>query len=304
MPIVVLKQVNHIRVKPLPLADRRSIQRPRPGPLLRPVIKEQKRHSLATRPRQVTPTKERVTKKVPVSVGYTPPPIQIPDNKLLQWKGTGRILIIIGNGPSHKMADLPRLKSHPLIDMMAINKPDDRVWPTQYWFFCDNSQYRRHIHLWDTYHGTIINTTSILEKKENNFKIKSLGNLGFSLDMNKGLYIGRSSVYAAMQISTWMDYNHVYIFGCDMSAVGGKLYPWGTNPDVRDDERARRFDVEAKSYTWAAQYLHPGVKKKFTFCSEFNPYDFIDKFEMIPHNIAVDKILERANILLQGKPNG
>lgn len=81
-----------------------------------------------------------------------------------------------------------------------------------------------------------------------------------------------------------------------MAAVDGKLYAWGTNPDVKDSERLKRFIGEAKSYEYAGQHLPASTRARFTFCSEFNQWPFIQKFNQLDHISAIDKILAYANI--------
>lgn len=213
------------------------------------------------------------------------------------WKikgvGKGRILIIVGNGPTHKEAPLPELAKQPNIDIMAINKPDERLWPPKYWLFCDNTQLKRHRTLWEAYQGIVINSSAIREAKQNGVRVKSLHVKGFSTDLREGMVIGHSSVYAALQVALWMDYDHVYVFGCDMNAVGGKLYSWGSNPDVSDDARMKRFKVESESYQWMADNVRIDIKKRYTFCSKYNPWLFTKAFEILDHMEAIKIIIDR-----------
>jgi hypothetical protein len=210
--------------------------------------------------------------------------------------GSGKVLLIIGNGPSIKEVELQKLRGHNKIDMMSINKPDSRLWPTEYWLFCDTSQYKRHEDLWTDYSGHIINTTAIRHQKPNSLQVKNIDGVGFSKDLVKGFYVGRSSVYAAMQVGLWLNYDHIYIFGCDMAAVkiDGKemLHFYGVNPDVKPKNRAARFDNEAKHYRHAANDLPDAIRSRFTFCSIYNKYDFVNKFNRMDHRKAVEKILE------------
>jgi hypothetical protein len=152
----------------------------------------------------------------------------------LRWKGRGKVLVMIGNGPSITEVPLEQLLHQPKIDTLTINKPDQRLWPTTYWAFFDLSQFRRHEDLWNGYSGTIFNSTAIKRQKPTSMQFKNIGGRGWSHDLLKGLHIGRSSVFASMQIAAWMDYDQVYIFGCDMHPLGlnGKLHFYGQNPDV------------------------------------------------------------------------
>lgn len=220
----------------------------------------------------------------------------------LKGTGKGKILIIVGNGPSILEAQLEKLRGQPLIDIMSINKPDGRLWPTKYWLFCDSTQWKHNKELWDTYNGTIFNTTAISQSKRNAIHIRNLGGDGFSTNLLDGFYIGRSSCYAAMQVALWLDYDHIYLFGVDMKSVtinGKRLtHYYGENPDVRSINREARFDNEAKHYQHAANTLTVPVRAKFTFCSTYNPYPFIDRFSRLDHHTAADHIL---STLVDGK---
>lgn len=208
-------------------------------------------------------------------------------------------MAIIGNGPSIGEAPLERLKGIKNLDILSINKPDERLWPTSHWAFFDRSQIRRHEVIWNSYEGMLFNSTAIKEQRTNSMQFKHLGGTGFSKDMTKGLYIGRSSVYASMQIALWMDYNQIYIFGCDMNPEGlnGKLHFYGVNPDVEPSLRGQRFEKEAASYVYAAEHLTDADRAKFTFCTEYNPWPFVKSFSEMSHKTAVDHIREHAKKL-------
>jgi hypothetical protein len=213
----------------------------------------------------------------------------------LKNTGAGRILVIIGNGPSYTEAPLEKLMGHNKIDLMSVNKPDQRVWPTKYWCFVDQSQVERHRDLWKNYKGTPINAGSVRDRKGGQVVVRNIAGLGFSRDLLAGFYIGRSSVYSAMQVAHWMNFVKVYIFGCDMCTVGGKLYPWGTNPDVDDKNRKARFEKEANSYLYAARNLNDAERSKYVFCSSYNPWPFMNFFARLDQKTAVDAILETAS---------
>jgi hypothetical protein len=190
---------------------------------------------------------------------------------------------------------LAKLRNHRTIEFMSINKPDARIWPTQYWAFFDLSQLRRNEDLWNSYDGTIFNSTAIKRQKANSMQIKNMGGKGWSRDLSKGLHIGRSSVYAAMQIGAWMDFEHVYIIGCDMNpeGLGGKLHFYGNNPDVDPQIRKDRFKSEAEHYSYAADVMSAEERARFTFCSDYNHHAFVDKFSRISHKELVEYLLER-----------
>jgi hypothetical protein len=217
------------------------------------------------------------------------------DNILrLKGMGQGRILIVLACGPSVNEIPVEKLVGDSKIDIMCINKPNPRVWPSKYWTFCDQTQYSHNLSYWEKYSGTIINAASVRARHRNQTLIRNLSGTGFSKDLMKGFYIGRSTTYASMQIALWMNYPHVFIFGCDMAAVDGKLHYYGQNPDVGNANRIERFKQEGESYSYAAKNLLQEERDRFTFCSNYNKFDFIKSFKSLDHTTAVDKILELA----------
>jgi hypothetical protein len=167
--------------------------------------------------------------------------------------------------------------------------------------FCDQSQYRRNQEYWADYKGTIINASSVRATHPNQTLIRTIAGKGFSRDMTKGLHIGRSTTYSAMQVALYMGYNQIYIFGCDMGAVDGQMHRYGQNPDVSNENRARRFDKEAEHFAWGTKSLKDYERSKFVFCSTHNKYDFIKQYETLDQKIAVDEVLRRANGLMTKK---
>lgn len=220
--------------------------------------------------------------------------------KAIKNKGYGRLLIIVGNGPTLNEVDTSLLRNHSRIDTLSINKPDQRLWPTTYWSFFDMSQLRRHEDLWNSYNGIIFNSTAIKRQKQNGIQVKNIGGKGFSKDLTKGLNIGRSSVFASMQIALWLNYDHVYILGCDMNADGidGKLHFYGTNPDVDPTVRKERFAKEAEYYDYAANILGEEDCKKFTFVSSHNHWPFVTRYNKLDHVGSANKIIEHADKLV------
>lgn len=221
--------------------------------------------------------------------------------------GKGKTLIMVGNGPSISEVDLSPLRNHPKIDLMSINKPDPRVWPTEHWLFCDATQFKRNEELWGDYQGQIYNTTAIRHHKPNSLQIKNIGGMGFSKDLMIGFHVGRSSVYAAMQVALWLGYDHTYIFGCDMSAVtiNGKemMHFYGSNPDVQPKNRAARFENESRHYEHAAGDLPDAIRAVFTFCSSHNKFKFVERFNNRLHQKdAVATIIERVDMNEHPKP--
>lgn len=320
----MLKPIIHIKVKPIPAKSFVSVRHNQPiraRPIVRSVKlnKSQQRNTKPSRPvyniskksintiknKQIIEHKTRSIGRVgqtprktqpAIRSTATPPPHAAIINSISNI-GVGKILVIIANGPSKTEIPLELLKGHDKIHTMVINKPDDRIWPTTYWTFCDDSQRRRHQTQFNSFNGYMFNTQSVKENKPNAVKIPSLSGKGFSLNLVKGLHIGRSSTYAGMQVAAWMNYDKIYVFGCDMTSVNGMIYPWGSNPDVNDQTRMKRFEHEAEHYTWAGNNLPQHIRDKFVFCSSYNPYEFTSKFNKWSHIGAVEKILEHSKTL-------
>lgn len=215
----------------------------------------------------------------------------------LRGKGRGRVLVIVACGPSIKEVALEKLQGIEPVDIMTVNKPDARIFPTKYWIFCDQTQHTRNIDLFDRYTGTLINAWTIGVKHPNQIMVKVLQGKGFSKNLCLGFHIGRSTTYAAMQVAYWMGYERVYIFGCDMSAVNGQMHHYGKNPDVDDATRARRFQAEAENYAFGAQLLSNDERQRYVFCSTYNPFEFVGKFQRASQVEAVDMILSVAQKL-------
>lgn len=210
--------------------------------------------------------------------------------------GRGKTLVILACGPSVNEIPIEKLKGHPLIHIMCINKPNPKVWPSTYWAFCDQSQYRRNKEQFRTYSNLIINSTAVRERKsDNQIIIRSRPKLGWSRDLTQGFYIGRSTVYANMQTALWMDYSRVYIFGIDMCKVGGSLHFYGNNPDVDDDVRMSRFKKESDNYEKAYNTMNERERDRFRICSSYNPWPFAEMFGKIDHKKAIDVIIKEAD---------
>lgn len=220
-------------------------------------------------------------------------PIYLEKTKAIKDNGRGKTLIIIGNGPTLNEVDLRGLKHKPGIEFLSVNYPDPRLWPTDYWAFFDSSQIQRHAALWDEFNGTIFNSSSIQRRKTGTIQFRNIGVKSFSKDLVDGLCIGRSSVFASMQIALWMNFDKVFIFGVDMNPSTDlkKLHFYGTNPDVLPENRAKRFEKEAEYYVTAFESMSEMERDKFTFCSSINPWPFMSMFKKLDHKTAASEIL-------------
>lgn len=287
-PILPQKPSNSI-VKSVPIVKKIEIHKviskpaatPQPVTKSKPIIRN-----------QIKP--QKIHKERPVSYIVTDiTPQSISNISKIKNTGMGKILCILGNGPSLNEVDTKHIKRLN-IDILSINHPDPRVWPTKYWAFFDASQMRRHSELWDSYNGIIFNSTAIKKQKETSMQFRSLRTKGFSRNLIDGIHIGRSSVYASMQIALWMNYDYVFILGVDMNpnGIGGKLHYYGTNPDARPEDRIKSFEKEAENYEHAAHVLNEDERKRFFFCSEYNNWPFTTKFNKLSQKSVLEKISE------------
>lgn len=213
--------------------------------------------------------------------------------------GEKRILVVVGNGPSVNEVELDKLSNRPKIDLLSINKPDPRVWPTKFWSFYDTSQLRRHEDLFNAYEGILLNSTSIKRHKNNSTIFRNIGGMKFSRDLISGLCIGRTSCFATIQLALWMKYDRIYFFGVDMDPEGidGRLHFYGTNPDVDPSVRKTRFKFEAEYFDFAADNMEYHERKRFFFCSSYLNWPFKARFNHLDHKLAIDEILKYESTL-------
>lgn len=295
---VVQNVVISSKTKQIKLTDLRTVITPKssavaPATPAAPAVRQPSKSAVANNGRLI---KRKSSGKLVVKhITAEPNPESTPKILGIRGIGKGKILVIVGNGPSINEVDLHLLKGHPRIEFLSINKPDKRVWPTQYWSFFDSSQFMRHQDLWNDYSGYIFNSSMIKRQKANSMQFRLISE--WSKDLVKGLHIGRSSVYASMQIAAWMGFEHVYIFGCDMhpDGVNGVLHFYGQNPDVPPEIRKTRFANEANYYESAAKQLTDLERKKYTFCSEYNPWSFPDLYNRMSHIGSIGHILNHAD---------
>lgn len=300
--IVSVKSPTVVRIKappptPVSVADRlRDFVKPTIVIRSQPVVKERPSNnngvSIESRPRSLEPIRRPPNKRGPTITRITGDVSaqDVAAAQKIKGAGKGRILVILGNGPSLAEIDTSKLVGLDFVDTMMVNKPDERCWPTTYWTFFDPSQLHRNKHKWDTYSGISFNSAAIKGDRPGTIRFKNINNGGFQRNLAKGINIGRSSVYASIQIGMWLGYDRIYIIGCDMTDVNGKLHYYGNNPDVTAEERKRRFENESKCYTDAASVLTESERANIIFCSSYLKYQFVNRFQRIDHKYAIEFI--------------
>jgi hypothetical protein len=215
----------------------------------------------------------------------------------IQNSAVGRSILILGNGPSLNQIDTAKCSEIPNLDICTINVPDKRCWPTKYWAFYDISQYNMHRELYNEFSGTIFNSTTIRGDNQRAIKFKHIQGVGYSRNAVDGIYVGMSSVYATIQISMYMRFDHIYVAGCDMSQSVDKnnTHFYGVNPRVKPVTRIERFKKEANWYNHMSSVLNEDERGRITFCSKgINPWGFINSFNSIEPqntlNLLYDKL--------------
>lgn len=284
-----LKKIIKTAVKKQIIAQPKQIQRQTHQPISYSPIK-----ILYNKPNQL----KKLTKSKEPIIKYATPepsPESLAQIQRLRNTAIGRILVILGNGPSLNELELEKLRGLPKVDTLMVNRPEQRIWPTTYWAFFDKSQQRRHKEFIDSYSGQIFNSTSVKLNTPKALQLKNRTKKQFSLDLTEGIHIGRSSVYASMQIALWLGYSKIYILGVDMSPDGidGKLHYYGTNPDVDPKVRKMSFVKESEYYKKAITILGENAKK-FIFASNYNPWDFVNNYSRLDHKIVINEIIKES----------
>jgi hypothetical protein len=227
--------------------------------------------------------------------------------RALRNAGAGRILVVVASGPSVNEVDLTPLKEHALVDTLSINTPHPALNPTTYWAFCDDDVYDRDPELFHTYPGVILNSWNVRAARpevlnaENQVLIPYVDemSLPFSRNLLQGYVLGKSTTYASLQTALWMNYDKVFVFGCDMCRPPGAkhLHFQGGLHEMEPGEREERFALEAEHYLLAARHLTPTERSKFIFCSAYNPWPFLRYFGHLDHREAVEHVLRLASVL-------
>lgn len=293
-PVIISQKPNVAQIKPTPPP-------PSPKPIARPIQRAVPQQRPAVSPKStqaVSPVQKSHLKQSKGSPLRNRGDREIERYRVaiekLRGVGKGRVLIMVACGPSVLEVDFSPLKGHPLIDFMTINRPEPRLHPTRYWAFCDHSQYTRSKDLFESYTGIVINAWGVRARHPNQVLVRNMqGKYGFSKDLLKGYFIGRSTTYANMQTAHWMDYDKVFIFGCDMCKPpnSDKLHFYGVNQDVDPSIRMKRFEQEAQHYLEGARILSAQEREKFVFCTAYNPWPFMQHFPKLDHREAVAHIL-------------
>lgn len=213
----------------------------------------------------------------------------------LKGRGKGKSLVVCGNGPSLAEAPLDRLKGLSNVEFLAINVPDPRVWPTQYWILLDSVNMLRPecAGFIPDYQGIVI-TNHVKKNVQFRHMVRILLHRGSGIgrDMLCGVRMGNSSGYVALQAALYMGFQDIYFFGLDMwKSEDGELWNFGENSGIRPETRLKMFEADAEYWNIGADQLTPDERAHIFVCSTLNPWPFVKKFTQLSPIKGVEKII-------------
>lgn len=201
-----------------------------------------------------------------------------------------RSLVIQANGPSlNDVQGLELLKDAPGLDTLVVNTPHPALWPSTYWCFADHEITQRHKDLIPSYEGTIISCLRVPEAKHV-LDFDQKRGIGWSRDWDFGLFIGRSTTYAALQFATIKGYRRIYVLGLDMQETDGRRFHNYDEQHNPPEIRCKRFAGEAVFYDHMAYSLSEEERSRIVLCGRAS-WPFTTKFTRLSPETAVGHIL-------------
>lgn len=199
--------------------------------------------------------------------------------KALRGSGAGRRLVIVASGPSVARVDFSQVKDREDTDFLFVNRPLPILLDiAKYWAVNDQPIVMQHLAEMRQFKGEIICGSSAFVPGRDCIKVTSAPGRGFSMDLERGFHLGRSTTLSSLQVAVWCGYESIVVCGCDMNADGQLYFTGETNPVVSDNIRRRRFDLEAENWAYAAESLPEEIRRRITFVTDLNPYPFIQQF--------------------------
>lgn len=207
-----------------------------------------------------------------------------------------RRCFIIGNGPSLLVKDLEKLKAENEISFAAngiYHIYDDTNWRPNYYVIVDLFGYK--VWMQDGMKGNLQNSffadyyyTNIKKIEGANYfhYLSSVEEtLGFSEDITKGLYSGRTVTYAMIQLACYMGIKEIYLLGVDWTGgkgTGKPRYDFYNKTEILSAQPYDAFMDEKKAFITAKMYAENHGIKIFnaTRGGELEVYDRVD-FDML-----------------------
>ena len=196
----------------------------------------------------------------------------------IQNIGQGRNLIIVASGPSVRDINFEGLDN--TYDALYVNRPYSPLGHiAKYWAVNDQPIVNQHLRHMQKFPGQMICGASSFVRGRDIIKIKVLAGAGFSLDLIRGFHLGRSTTLSSLQAAFWMDYDHIYIVGLDMTTA--EYHDKSDNPNVSPTARIERFKNEATYWRRATEILiEQNLIHKVTMVTNCNPFPFVQEYEI------------------------
>jgi hypothetical protein len=170
----------------------------------------------------------------------------------------GERCFILGGGPSLEGFDFERLRGRGKI--IAVNRAFEYAHFADILFFMDNRFYQfvhdgkfgpEALAKWESFKGYKVFLNIMGRKHDDVYSVRSLGRVGVSNSLTKGIYHGNNSGVGALGLAICLKANPIYLLGFDFKFKNGKshfhsgyklpMHESTFKNFVRDFERVQRF---------------------------------------------------------------
>jgi len=163
----------------------------------------------------------------------------------------GERCFVVGGGPSLEGFDFERLQGQGRI--IAINRAFEWMPFADICFFMDGSNNTFYGHVkngrlepetlqkWEKFQGLKIYLNIVGRRLEDVYSVRSLGRVGVSNSITKGLYHGNNSGIGAIGLAMCLKANPIYLLGFDCKFNGGKSHFHGGYPMKMPESIFKQF---------------------------------------------------------------
>ena len=191
--------------------------------------------------------------------------------------GVGRNLIIVAGGSSANRINYDFDEEK--YDVLLVNRPFPKLMHlAKFWCINDGPIVIKYMKETRVFKGEFICSSSAFVPGRECTKVRSLAGLGFSMDLIKGFYLGRSTTLSSLQVAAHCNYDHIYVVGVDMCMGDGLYHDGSTNPRMDSEQRVLQFEREVHAWKHCSHAAPEEFRNKVSFITDLNPYDFIDTY--------------------------